>query len=221
MNTGHIFVVSAPSGAGKTSLVRALIEADGEIYVSVSHTTRPPRPGEVNGRDYYFVDESEFLAMADAGEFIETAQVYGNRYGTSFSAVERQICAGCDLLLEIDWQGAAQIRKRYPQATTIFVLPPSIECLMERLNARGQDSVEVIRRRLAEARADIAHVAEFDYVIINDVFDVAARDLISIIRVKRLKAARQLARHAELLTTLQDPRATNPDAPTHATPMKD
>lgn len=203
MTKGNIFIVTAPSGAGKTSLVRALLETDRQVQLSISYTTRPPRPGEVNGRDYHFVSEAEFLDMLNRGDFLESALVYGNRYGTSQRWIEGVVQTGRDILLEIDWQGAAQVRRLFPQAVGIFILPPSLDALLARLKGRRQDSEEVIARRLAAAREDIGHVEEFDYVIINDVFDTALQDLGAIIRAQRLRAEHQLQRHAELISQLK------------------
>jgi guanylate kinase len=200
--TGCLFIVSAPSGAGKTSLVAALLAADPLVKKSTSYTTRPPRPGEVNGRHYHFVQTDEFDSMLDRGDLLEHALVHGNRYGTSRHAVEADCAAGTDVLLEIDWQGAAQIRRLKPEAVSVFVLPPSLAILEHRLRGRGQDTPEVIATRLAAARGEISHAGEFDYVIINDDFDRAAQDLISIIRAERLRRPRQLARHADLVDRL-------------------
>ena len=197
--SGCLFIVSAPSGAGKTTLVSGLIAADPMVRKSVSYTTRKPRSGEENGRDYHFVAEPEFEQMRANGEFLETARVHGNLYGTSRRTVEAETAAGQDVLLEIDWQGAAQIRKLEPDAVAIFILPPSIEALEKRLRGRGQDSADVIAKRIAAARGEISHVGEFDYVIINDEFNRAAQDLISIIRAERLRLPRQLARHTDLI----------------------
>ena len=197
--SGTLFIVSAPSGAGKTTLVSALIAADPMIRKSVSYTTRKPRLGEENARDYHFVSADEFERMRAKGEFLETAEVHGNLYGTSKRTVETDTAAGYDVLLEIDWQGAAQIRKIQPAAVAIFILPPSIEALERRLRGRAQDSAETIARRIAAARGEISHVVEFDYVIINDEFNRAAQDLISIIRAERLRLPRQLARHTDLI----------------------
>jgi len=201
--TGNLYIVTAPSGAGKTSLVRALLQNDSQVRLSVSYTTRPPRPGEVDGKDYHFVGEQKFLEMLEHGDFLESAQVYGNRYGTSQPWIENAMRSGTDILLEIDWQGAAQVRKIFPQAIGIFILPPSLEALLERLTGRGQDSDEVIARRLAAARDDIRHVEEFDYVIINDVFESALQDLIAVVRAQRLKAGRQLGAHAEMISKMK------------------
>ena len=202
--TGCLFIVSAPSGAGKTSLVSALLAADPLVRKSVSYTTRPPRPGEENGRHYHFVTPEEFERMRTAGELLEWALVHGHHYGTSRLAVDSVCREGYDVLLEIDWQGAAQIRAAKPDAASVFVLPPSIEALEERLRGRGQDSPEVIARRVAAARGEIAHVSEFDYVIINDDFSRALLDLRSIVRAERLRNARQLLRQNDLVNRLKD-----------------
>ena len=196
---GNLFIVTAPSGAGKTSLVRALLAQDPQVKLSISYTTRAPRPGEQNGVDYCFVSETQFMQMMEAGEFLESAEVHGARYGTSQNWVQEVLQQGEDLLLEIDWQGAAQVRSLFPYAVSIFILPPSQEALSERLHKRGQDSAEVIARRLANAREEISHVSEFDYVIINDRFDEALQDLQAIIRSRRLKTEKQLRRHAEMV----------------------
>lgn len=201
--SGNLFIVTAPSGAGKTSLVGALRAADPQVHKSVSYTTRQPRPGEVNGRDYHFVTPAEFEHMLERGDFLECAQVHGNRYGTSQRWVAGQTAQGHDILLEIDWQGAAQVRKLMPEAIGIFILPPSFDALLGRLNKRAQDPPEVIARRLENARAEMAHVVEFDYVIINEEFSRAAQDLVSIVRAERLKRARQLARHADLINRMK------------------
>ena len=196
---GILFVVSAPSGAGKTSLVKALLKADPSIRLSVSYTTRAPRPGETDGRDYHFVERQRFEAMLTDGEFLEHAEVYGNFYGTSKGSISRDLNAGHhDILLEIDWQGAAQVRQHFPQAASIFILPPSFSALRTRLAGRGQDSDEVIERRLAAAAHDVAHAEAFDYIIVNDDFDHALQDLVAITRSIRLEAARQFKRHTAL-----------------------
>jgi len=201
--TGSLFIITAPSGAGKTSLVRALLAADSQVKRSVSYTTRLPRPGEIDGVDYHFVTEARFLQMLEDGAFLESAEVHGGRYGTAQSWAESILGEGKDLLLEIDWQGAAQVRSLYPQAVSIFILPPSPEALKQRLHDRGQDNAEVIARRLAAARDEVGHVSEFDYVIINELFDVASRDLLSIVRTQRLRADKQLSRHVDLLKAFQ------------------
>lgn len=200
--SGNIFVVSAPSGAGKTSLVRSLLEADPQVKLSISFTTRAPRPGEENGVHYHFVSTDEFMAMLNRGDFLESAEVYGNRYGTSQRWIEAQLETGTDILLEIDWQGAAQVRKLMPRAICIFILPPSVPALRERLKGRGQDAEDVIDRRLAAAREDMSHVGEFDYVIINDNFAAASRDLQAIVRAQRLRIEGQMARHQKLISEL-------------------
>jgi guanylate kinase len=201
--SGNLFIITAPSGAGKTSLVSALLASDPHLKLSVSYTTRAPRPGEVDGVDYHFVDEARFMQMLEAGDFLESAEVHGAHYGTSQQWVEDQIRNGEDILLEIDWQGATQVRGIFPQAIGIFILPPSLEELERRLHRRGQDAPEVIARRLANAREEIGHVAEFDYVIINTIFDEALADLRSIIRARRLRADKQLRRYAELINQLK------------------
>ena len=203
MSKGNIYVVTAPSGAGKTSLVRALLAADDQVRLSVSYTTRAARPGEVDGKDYHFVDETAFLAMLRRGDFLESAEVYGNRYGTSQPWIEGVIGSGADILLEIDWQGAAQVRRIFPEAIGIFVLPPSLEVLTERLTGRGTDAADVVARRLAAAREDIGHVEEFDYVIINDDFNTALQELLAVIRAQRLKAQPQLLRHAAMIAKMK------------------
>ena len=172
---GNLFIISAPSGAGKTSLVQALLNINPQIGLSVSYTTRAPRAGEHDGRDYHFVSRDTFIAMAKQGEFLESAEVYGNFYGTSQKWISDQIAAGRDILLEIDWQGAAQVRSLFPECISIFILPPSREALAQRLKGRGKDDADVIARRLAAAREDVSHVAEFDYVIINDSLNEALR----------------------------------------------
>jgi guanylate kinase len=202
MTTGNLFIITAASGAGKTSLIKALLAKDEHLKLSISHTTRNPRPSEANGVDYYFVDDSAFLKMLGDAQFLESAEVHDARYGTSQSAVEAPLQAGFDVILEIDWQGAAQVRRLYPQAICIFVLPPSIEALERRLNGRGQDSAEVIAKRVAAARTEMRHVSEFDYVTINDDFDVALQDISAIIRAQRLVSSVQLQRYASLIQTL-------------------
>ena len=202
MSLGNLFIITAASGAGKTSLVRALLEQDTQIQLSVSYTTRQPRLGEVNGEHYHFVDEVSFLKMLDENDFLESAHVHGARYGTSKTCVNEVLAAGQDLILEIDWQGAAQVRQLYPEAISIFILPPSMQELESRLRGRGQDSDEVIAKRLAAAKDEMSHVGEFDYVTINDKFEVALEDLNAIVRTQRLKREKQLARHATLLKGL-------------------
>jgi guanylate kinase len=188
--TGSLFVITAPSGAGKSSLIEALLREDARLKLSVSYTTRAPRPGEANGREYHFVDEATFLAMLARGEFLESAEVHGNRYGTSEKVITDALARGDDLVLEIDWQGAQQVRRLHPECTGVFILPPSVAELERRMRARGQDTDPVIRRRLASAEEEMSHAPEFDYVIINKDFDEAKRDLQAIIRVERLLKAR-------------------------------
>lgn len=202
MSLGNLFIITAASGAGKTSLVRDLLQQDAQIELSVSYTTRQPRVGEVNGEHYHFVDEASFLKMLDENDFLESAHVHGARYGTSKTCVNEVLAAGQDLILEIDWQGAAQVRQFYPEAVSIFILPPSMHDLESRLRGRGQDSDEVIAKRLDAAKDEMSHVGEFDYVTINDKFEVALEDLNAIVRTQRLKREKQLARHANLLKGL-------------------
>ena len=197
---GCLYVIVAPSGAGKSSLVGALLEREPDVGLSISYTTRPPRPGELSGREYFFVNVDEFKAMAARGEFLEHAEVYGNWYGTSKRWIEKTRATGSDVLLEIDWQGARSVKALFPDMSFIYILPPSIEVLRKRLVKRGKDSKEVIERRLAEAREDLKHVHEADYVIINEDFSVALLDLQSVVRALRVTAARQLKCHADLVS---------------------
>lgn len=190
--SGNLFIVSAPSGTGKTSLVNALLRSNQHIDLSVSYTTRSPRPGETDGKDYHFINRETFLNMAKHGDFLESAEVYGNLYGTSQSWIETETSCGRDILLEIDWQGAAQVRRKFPDCITIFILPPSLQALEERLKARAQDSASVIATRLQAAQEDIAHVAEFDYVIINDKLDQALQQLSAVVVAAGLRRERQL-----------------------------
>lgn len=201
--SGNLFIVCAPSGAGKTSLVNALLDREPDIELSISFTTRTPREGERDGRDYHFVTREAFLEMAARGDFLESAEVHGNLYGTSHSWVEARLREGRDIVLEIDWQGAEQVRRLLPEAVGVFVLPPALDALRRRLTSRGKDSCEVIERRLSNAREEIGHVGEFDYVIINQNFDVAVVDLVSIVRATRLKVAAQLARHRDLINAMK------------------
>jgi len=205
---GCLFVIAAPSGGGKTSLVNALLAREPGIRLSVSYTTRKPRPGEQDGVHYHFVDEPRFAALNDAGEFLEHAHVHGHWYATSATWLASQVAAGQDVLLEIDWQGAVQVRRLMPDSVHVFVLPPSLAVLKERLERRGQDAPEVIERRLKGAVEEMRHWQEFDYVIINQDFAVAIDDLAAIVRAARLKVARQRGRHAGLLQAL-----TEPDSP--------
>ena len=186
---GSLFVVAAPSGAGKSSLVSALLELDSHLGVSVSHTTRAPRGLEQNDREYHFIDEARFRAKIAAGEFFEWAEVHGNLYGTSRAAIETRVAAGCDVVLEIDWQGALQIKHLFPSAVLIFILPPSWDELAQRLNRRGEDSAEVIAQRLANARHEVAQAQHFDFVIINALFEAAVFDLKTIVHSQRLRYA--------------------------------
>lgn len=199
---GNLFIVTAPSGAGKTSLVKSILTHDAQVKLSISHTTRAPRVGEENGVHYHFVDETQFLTILNDGGFLESADVHGAKYGTSQAAVDSALAAGYDVILEIDWQGAAQVREIYPESIGIFILPPSVETLAFRLNNRGQDTPEVINKRVAAAREEMSHVVEFDYVTINDNFDVALQDLMAIIRTCRLETHSQLQRYAALVKQL-------------------
>tara|TARA_B110000858_G_scaffold198432_1_gene264921 strand:- start:16878 stop:17498 length:621 start_codon:yes stop_codon:yes gene_type:complete len=202
MSRGTLFIVTAPSGAGKTSLVKALIESEQQLRVSVSHTTRASRPGEKDGVNYHFVDEAAFMEMLRAGDFFESAHVYGNHYGTSQLWVNQQLEAGLDVILEIDWQGAVQVRNLDPNACAIFILPPSLETLKTRLLGRAQDDTETIEKRMSEAVTEISHVAEADFVVINDDFDTALEDLRAIIRSYRLTIKHQESSQAALLASL-------------------
>jgi guanylate kinase len=201
-NRGTLFTVSAPSGAGKTSLVRALVESTDDLRVSVSHTTRAMRPGEVDGVNYNFVDHAKFIAMLEQGAFLEHAQVFANLYGTSQRWVEDALAQGDDVILEIDWQGAAQVRRLLPESVGVFILPPSRECLHERLTGRGQDGAEVIQARMAEARNEMSHYVEADYLIVNDDFDTALSEFRAVIIAQRLKLEKQQLRHQTLLKSL-------------------
>ena len=203
--SGNLFIISAPSGAGKTSLVHALLNINPQIDLSVSYTTRAPRAGEVNGKDYHFMSRETFVAMQMRGEFLESAEVYGNFYGTSQTWITQENAKGRDILLEIDWQGAEQVRRSFPRAISIFILPPSLDALRLRLTGRGTDHADVIARRLAAARVDVAHVAEFDYVIINDVLNEALRELDAVVLSAKLTCSKQLSRHQALINQLQKP----------------
>jgi guanylate kinase len=199
---GNLFIVSAPSGAGKSSLVNALLETDPSIKLSVSYTTRAPRPGEVDGVHYHFVDIDAFRDMLNRGDFLESAEVYGNYYGTSQPWIEEQMRAGHDILVEIDWQGAAQVRKLFPTAVSLYILPPSLAELRRRLVGRGQDAAEVIDRRVAAAQEDITHAYSFDYLVVNDDFSDALADLRTIVRAQRLHIRNQMHSLESLLKDL-------------------
>ncbi len=199
---GNLFIISAPSGTGKTSLIKALLQTDIDLSLSVSYTSRLVRPGEVEGRDYYFVERKMFEQMLEHGEFLESAEVYGNLYGTSQKWIDKTIASGQDILLEIDSQGAQQVRRIFSNTVSIFVLPPSLEVLETRLRNRNQDCQEVIARRMAAARQEISRVNEYDYVIINENLDEALRGLTSIVQAERLRMATQLVRHHDLVTRL-------------------
>jgi guanylate kinase len=199
---GNIFLVVAPSGAGKSTMVNALLERDSGISLSISHTTRPPRPGEVDGREYHFVPVAEFMRLRAAGDFLESAEVHGNYYATSRVWIEQRLRAGTDVLLEIDWQGARQVKQCFGHAVGVFILPPSIDALEARLRKRGQDSAPVIARRLLAAGSEIAHAPEFDFVIINEDFATALSQLAAIVTATRLRYGSQAARHHELFAQL-------------------
>ncbi|MBN8727775.1 MAG: guanylate kinase [Xanthomonadales bacterium] len=203
--SGTLYIVSAPSGAGKTSLVNALLEREPGIALSVSHTTRLPRAHERDGEQYHFVNRGVFDRMVAEGLFLEHAEVFGNAYGTSRAAVEPLLAAGRDVLLEIDWQGARQVRQALPGAVGVFILPPSRAELERRLRSRGSDDAETIARRLAGSRAEITHAHEFDYIVVNDGFADALADLLAIIASRRLRSEWQLGRHAALLADLLQP----------------
>lgn len=200
--SGNLFTVSAPSGAGKTSLVNAALESLPNLRISVSHTTRAKRPGEQDGVNYNFVDEQTFADLIQAGDFLEHAQVFGNFYGTSESWVRETLAAGYDVILEIDWQGAAQVRKIIPETVGIFILPPSREVLRERLTNRGQDGIDVIEQRMSEARDEISHYSEADYVIVNDDFQTALQELQAIILSADLSNKKDFQKHQALISEL-------------------
>jgi guanylate kinase len=202
MPQATLFIVTAPSGAGKTSLVKALVESTDALCVSVSHTTRAPREAEVDGVNYNFVSQEQFFAMREAQEFFESAEVYGNFYGTSKTWVNEQLDAGTDVILEIDWQGARQVREQHPEACSIFILPPSLKALTERLTGRGQDDADTIARRMQQAVAEISHVEEADYIVVNDDFDKALSELRGLVLAQRLLADVQLDRLTPMLAEL-------------------
>jgi guanylate kinase len=199
---GNLYIVSAPSGAGKTSLVNALIDTMDDLKVSVSHTTRPSRPGEIDGVNYHFIAKDRFQTMLDDGAFLESAEVFGNYYGTSQQWVRDTLATGCDVILEIDWQGAQQVRRLMPEATSIFILPPSRKALQERLNNRGQDPADVIAQRMAAAISEMSHYADADYLVINDNFDIALQELRAILVAGRLALEKQQQRQATRLSEL-------------------
>lgn len=200
---GNLYVVAAPSGAGKSSLVKALLELDARLAVSVSHTTRAPRGQERNGREYWFVGKDEFQAMIDRGDFFEWAEVHGNRYGTSRGAIEARMLAGEDVVLEIDWQGALQIKQLFPYAVLIFILPPSWEELRQRLTRRGEDAPDVIEQRMVNARTEVDQAKHFDFIVVNALFDTALFDLKSIVHAQRLKYAAQRRSRPAVFSALQ------------------
>jgi guanylate kinase len=200
---GNLFVISAPSGAGKTSLVKAVTDSEPGITVSISHTTREKRPDEIDGVNYYFIDETEFQRMIDHGDFLEYATIFNKHYGTSHTWVEETLAKGLDVILEIDWQGCQQIKAKFPDCISIFVLPPSLAELSARLHKRNQDKPEIIKERLADARDTITHVNEFDYVVINEDFNRAVNDLKVIAEAGRLLKKRQAEQYADLLNELK------------------
>ena len=202
MKQGILFIVTAPSGAGKTSLVNELLKQITNLAVSVSFTTRPIRPGEVSGKNYHFIDEIEFLNMHSNDDFLETADVYGHKYGTSKSSVKAEFEQGNDVILEIDWQGAEQVKNLFPKACSIFILPPSLEALTERLYKRQQDDSKIIEVRMDQAREVISHVTEADYVVVNDNFGEAVNDIIRIILSQRLRIDAQKVNLGNLLLDL-------------------
>ena len=203
MSGGCLFLISAPSGAGKTSLVKAATEANPELTVSVSHTTRAMRPGEMDGKNYHFVSEHTFEQMVDQGEFLEHARVFGNLYGTGRAQVEQTLQQGLDVILEIDWQGADQVRQRMPQAISIFILPPNEQTLEQRLRARDSDDEQTIAKRLSEARLDMSKAAEFDFIVINDDFDRATRQILAIFTSARLSKTHQLKHNSDVQNLVQ------------------
>jgi guanylate kinase len=202
-DTGNLFVIAAPSGAGKTSLVKAVVESMPGITVSISHTTRPIRPGEMHGTNYYFIDKAEFQHMIDHEDFLEHAIIFDNLYGTSKSWVAQTLAKGQDVILEIDWQGQQQIKQLFPQSISIFILPPSLSALQDRLIRRNQDSADIIKKRLADARDTVSHLPEFDYLVVNDEFETALGELKTIVAACRLTQKRQSRKYAGLIEDLE------------------
>ena len=202
MSKGTLFIISAPSGAGKTSLLKALTVDAENVVVSVSHTTRKKRPGEINGRDYHFVNQADFLSMVGSSAFLEHAKVFDNYYGTSQQHVEQQLLQGLDVILEIDWQGARQVRKLFPDSVSVFIMPPSLQALTERLQNRAQDNEEIIARRMHDAVNEMSHYAEFDYLVVNDDFDTALQELRCIFKANRLRQIQQERNLEQLLIEL-------------------
>ncbi|KRG70030.1 guanylate kinase [Pseudoxanthomonas dokdonensis] len=201
-NRGTLYIVAAPSGAGKSSIVNAVLQRDNDIALSISFTSRAPRPGERHAQHYHFINADEFKAMIAAGDFFEYASVHGDWKGTARQSVEPQLSAGKDVLLEIDWQGARQVREKIPDAVSVFILPPSADALEQRMRSRGQDSEQVIQQRLAAAREEMSHYDEFDYVIVNDVFDTAVAEMHAIFTASRLRRPQQQVRHRQLIGEL-------------------
>ncbi len=202
MPLGSLYIISAPSGAGKTSLISQLIKQDSTVKVAISHTTRPMRDGEENGKHYHFINSDNFKSKIKQNAFLEYAQVFGNYYGTSHQSIDHQLESNHDVILEIDWQGAQQVRKLRPDAISVFILPPSVKALEQRLYGRGQDAQSVIKTRLGQAREDMSHYHEFDYIVINDNFDTAIEDLASIFKCQRMKLTKQQQRHQDFLISI-------------------
>jgi len=200
--SGVLFIVSAPSGAGKTSLLRKLVPPDERLTVSVSHATRAMRQGEENGVHYHFVTIERFEQLVEQGAFLEHARVFDNYYGTSEAAVREPLAQGLDVVLEIDWQGARQVRQRFPEAVSVFIVPPSIEALRARLSGRGQDSEETVERRMADARNELSHYPEYDYLVVNDEFETALAELRAIVTAERVREPRQAARFSDALSAM-------------------
>jgi guanylate kinase len=211
MSQGSLFIVSAPSGGGKTSLTRALVPTLAQhgvaATISISFTTRAPRPGETDGVHYHFIDEADFVGKIERGDFLEHAQVFGHRYGTGLSETRALLDAGRDVMLDIDWQGARQVKREWPQAVGIFIVPPSVAELERRLRSRSQDSEAVIAERMREAHEEISHHAEYDYLIVNERFEQALAEMAAICLEPRLRSQRQLVRHADLVAQLMAPRS--------------